>query len=97
LVWNPQVSDPASPTGVRLVHCDSGPSNLVEVAAIRQQGEVYAKPRVGMVDITTVLNSLIAGKQYKQLGQQTFGNGGNGCLIYASWVELVWKPAAPAV
>lgn len=87
LVWNPSTG--ISPTGVRLVLCDSGPTNLVEMCEIRQT--YYNSPRVDAVDVTAKLNELITNKQFKQIGQQTFGNGGNGCLIYASWLELVWE------
>jgi hypothetical protein len=93
LVWNPQVTDPVtfSPTGVRLVKFDDGPTNIEEVAAVRSpQGTTYATPRVDAVDVTSALQQIVSALTTKQIGQQTFGNGQNGCLIYGSWLELVW-------
>jgi len=92
LVWNPRTSNPASPTGVRLVSADLGPANIIEQARIiSPSDQAYNSPKVDAVDITSQLNAIIAAGQLKTIGQQTFGNGGNGCLIYASWLEVVWE------
>ncbi len=87
LVWNPSTG--GSPTGARLVHADSGPSNLVQIADIRTTNK--STPIVSSADITNELNALSVSGQWKQILQQTFGNGGNGIKIYGSWVEIVWE------
>jgi hypothetical protein len=92
LVWNPRTSNPASPTGVRLVSADLGPANIAEVARIVSPSDAaYNSPKVDAVEVTAALNAIIGAGQLKTIGQQTFGNGGNGCLIYASWLEVVWE------
>lgn len=92
LVWNPQVSDPTSPTGARLVSMDDGPSNIQQIGRIDSPaGVTYVTPRTNEVDVTDALNALLVGGIDKQLGHQTYGNGSNGCLIYSSSVEIVWE------
>ncbi len=92
LVWNPRTNNPASPTGVRLVSADLGPTNIQEICRITSpSNQAYNSPKVDGVDVTSYLNAIIAAGQLKTIGQQTFGNGGNGCLIYASWIEVVWE------
>lgn len=91
LVWNPRTSNPASPTGVRLVSADLGPTNIAEQTRIvSPTSQAYNSPKVDAVDVTSQINAIIDAGQLKTIGQQTFGNGGNGCLIYASWLEVVW-------
>lgn len=91
LVWNPCTSQPESPTGVRLVSADLGPSNIAEICRITSPADSpHNAPKVDAVDVTAALNAIIEAGALKTIGQQTFGNGANGCLIYASWLELVW-------
>lgn len=91
LVWNPCTLDPASPTGARLVSADNGPRNLAEVARIWSPvDQPCTTPRVDSVEITGALNEILVARVLKQIGQQTFGNEANGCLIYASWIEMLW-------
>ena len=91
LTWNPCTLDPAFPTGTRLVSADHGPSNLSEIARIRSpEDQPCTNPRVDAVEITGALNEILDAKILKQIGQQTFGNEANGCLIYASWIEMLW-------
>lgn len=93
-VWNPRVSDPASPTSIRLISADFGPANIQQIGQVLSPaGAVSQAPRVDAVDVTSALNQIIDAGQVKTLGQQTFGNGANGCLIYASWIEVVWESA----
>lgn len=87
LVWNPNTT--SGYTAVRLVTADNGPANLVEIARISNNN--YTSPKVDAVDITADLNALIAAGRFKQILQQTAGNGANGALIYASWIEIVWE------
>ena len=83
LVWNPNTS--ASPTGVRLIHADSGPTNEVELARFLR---TYTNtPVVDAVDITADLQGLT---EHKTLAHQTAGNGQGGCKIYGSWIECIW-------
>lgn len=88
LVWNPN-TDVVS-TKVRLIKADSGITNVEEIAQISRSN--YHNPTVNGVDITIALQSILdSGLSWKQLGQQTIGNGKNGCLIYASWIEIIWE------
>ena len=86
LVWNPNTNE--SPTGVRLVSADSGPANEAEQASFSRAN--YANPRVDSVDVTNQLKAIIAAGMSKSIAHQTYGNGGNGCKIYGSWIECVW-------
>jgi hypothetical protein len=86
VAWNPNTG--SSPTAVRLVYADLGPANLVEIAKFTRTNQTT--PLVDQIDITQKLNDLIAAGAHKQFLQQTAGNGGNGCLIYGSWIEIVW-------
>lgn len=87
LAWNPNTG--ASPTGVRLIHADQGPSNIVQIAEFRATNK--NTPKVDGIEITNELNALISAGLWKQLGHQTFGNGANGALIYSSVIECVWE------
>lgn len=87
IVWNPNTT--SGYTAVRLVKGDDGPANLVELA--RVQHNYYTSPKVDAVDITAALQGIVNNQQYKQILQQTAGNGAYGALIYASWIEIVWE------
>ena len=54
-------------------------------------GTNYNNPRVDAVIVTGFIQALINGGVDKNIGMQTHGNGSNGCLIYGSWIEIVWK------
>ena len=88
IVWDPDAPG-ATPTGIRLVTCDSGPVNIVEL----QKFEVgsYTSERVDAVVITTDMQTLLTNGVDKFLGIQVRGDGSNKCLIYASWIEIVWE------
>lgn len=93
LVWNPRVTDSVSfsPTGVRLVKFDSGPTNIEQITAVRSPaGTTYTTPRVDAVDVSSAFQQIVSSLASKHIGHQTFGNGQHGCLIYGSWLELVW-------
>jgi hypothetical protein len=91
LTWNPCTPDPALRTGARLVSADNGPSNLAEIARIWSPAQQpCTTPRVDAVEITDALNEILDVQVLKHIGQQTFGNEVTGCLIYASWIELIW-------
>ena len=86
VVWNPSTSE--SPTGIRLVVADDGPTILYSFA---EQRQAHTKtPVVSGVDVTEELNEIIESGLDIQLIQQTFGNGVSGPLIYASWIEVVY-------
>jgi hypothetical protein len=88
LSWNPMTG--TSPTGVRLVFADDGPSNIQEI--VRQLRTNGNTPYDDAFDITAKFqatwNAYQAAGKYVNLGHQTVGNGGNSPLIYGSWVEL---------
>lgn len=86
LVWNPDTAE--SPTGVRLVSADSGPTNIAALATITEAGTIT--PIVRAADVTVALQAIIAAGQDKHIGQQTAGNGGNGPKIYKSAIECWW-------
>lgn len=86
VVWNPSTSN--SPTGVRLVKCDTGPSNIEQIGRITRT--YTTTPVVDVVDITTEMQDIVDAGLYKVIGHQTFGNGVNSGKIYGSWIEIVW-------
>lgn len=86
LVWNPNTV--SGYTGVRLIKSDNGPSNMVEIARLTNNN--YTSPRVDSVNITAALQDIVNNGQYKQILQQTAGNGTDGAMIYASWIEIIW-------
>lgn len=87
--WNPNTG--SSPTAVRLVAADDGPANIRELARFTRTN--YNTPVDDTIDITRPLQAVWNACQSlnigKQIGHQTAGNGGNGPLIYGSWVELL--------
>ncbi len=83
VAWTPNTGG-----GLRLVKFDNGPMNIEEIARIEASG---ATPVTGGVDITAALQSILDAGQFKQLGQQTHGNGSSACTVYASWIEIIWK------
>lgn len=91
--WNPNA--PAdSPSVVRLVHCDDGPSNIVEIHEFRRT--YYTTPADDAFDFTSIIKPLWdkwrdAGL-YKHIGHQT---AGASPLIYQSRVELYLTPETP--
>lgn len=87
IVWNPNTT--SGYTAVRLVKGDDGPANLVELGRVQHNN--YTSPKVDVIDITPALQDIALNKLYKQILQQTAGNGANGPLIYASWIEIVWE------
>lgn len=94
VVWNPMYpgEETSEKTGVRLVNFDNGPKNISEISSIRPVSGVLAKsPRVDVRSVTDNFNKMISNGISKQVGNQTIGNGKNGCLIYASWIEFVWR------
>ncbi len=84
LAWNPSTG--VSPTGVRLVKCDDGPTNCQPIATVLMSA--YQAPRVDGATITSQIQYMIDNAEYKHIGQQTVGNGQNGCIIYSSFVEI---------
>lgn len=88
VAWNPNTNTDVK-TGLLLVTADSGPTNILEVARIEHSN--YMNPRVDAVDVTSVLNGMIQGGVWKQIGQQTFGNATTGPLVYSSTIEVIWE------
>lgn len=88
LAWNPSTG--SSKTGVRLVYCDDGPSNIQEIG--RQERVDANTPFDDTLDVTAVVQSVwdtyAAAGKYFQFGHQAYGNGANGPLIYGSWIEI---------
>lgn len=62
LVWNPQVIDTVgfSPTGVRLVKFDDGPTNIQQIAVVNSpSGRTYNSPKVDSFDVTLSLQQIL--------------------------------------
>jgi len=90
VVWNPSTVNGGGTTAIRLVNFDDGPSNIVEMARFDSPAGGYNSPRVETVNVTTALQNAINGGIEKQFGHQTAGTGSSGCLIYGSWLDVVW-------
>ncbi len=81
------------PITLRLVNCDDGPANLVEMGRMSTAAwpagiNVWNKP----IDITIAMNNLIAAKVYKNVGWQLIGDSTSQAVVYASRLELYWQP-----
>jgi hypothetical protein len=83
LVWTPN----ASGCGVQLVHADSGPTNITQVAEFT--GNAAVTPVASAVNVTSTLAPIIAAGARKFIGQQVKGNGSVGAVIFASRVEMI--------
>lgn len=86
LAWNPNAD--ASPTGVRLVMADSGPSNVQVLEQFIQANR--RTPMVSAVDITHKFNILNTNNIPKSIAMQTVGTGALKALVYSSVIECVW-------
>lgn len=80
------------PIVLRLVSCDDGPTNIVEMARISTANwpagiNVWNAP----VGITAAMNTLIAAKVYKNVGWQWIGDGSSQATILVSRLELYWQ------
>ena len=88
LAWSPTTT--ISPTGVRLIYADSGPTNVEVFSNASFLRTNLNTPVVDAADITEQFNYFIENKCHKTLGIQTVGNGSNGCKIYSSIIEVIW-------
>ena len=93
IVWNPNVqSYPYSPTSVRLVIADDGPTNIYQIAQVMPpSGVASITPIVSAVDVTQLFKTLVSQSINKTVGHQSVGNTATGPLIYGSWLEVVWE------
>jgi hypothetical protein len=80
LVWTPNGN---AANGVRVVHADDGPTNLVTIAEFT--GRTEATPVVDGLDVTATWNALIAGQVQKHIGLQLRGNP----IVFRSTFEIV--------
>jgi hypothetical protein len=80
LVWNPGGN---AANGVRLIHADDGPANIVPLAEVT--GSVYVTPIVSAVALTPAWNGLIGGA-YKHVGMQMKG----APTVFQSRLEVVY-------
>ncbi|MBE3085089.1 MAG: hypothetical protein IMZ64_02600 [Bacteroidetes bacterium] len=87
LTWNPHATS-ATVTGVRLVKCDDGPTNIEVISTVEEGSNT--SPSVDAVDVTTDLQTILSGGVYKNIGHQARGDGSNQCSIYSSVIEVVW-------
>lgn len=87
MVWKPM----ASYNALRIVHHDSGPTNVTQIAEIT--GLTDTTPVVSTVDITTDINALFDGGIEKRFSHQ-INAGATGPVIYVSRLEIVWEGAA---
>lgn len=87
VAWNPNTSG-ATASGVRLIHADSGPTNITQIAEFTATGST---PRTDAVEVTSDLNTLLAGGSNKTIGYQAKGDGTNACNVYLSVIECVWE------
>lgn len=69
---------------------DEGVTNISQMARIDSLAEVSSGPRVDSEDVTNEISQIVYGGVVKQLWHRTYGNGLEGCLIYGSWLDLVW-------
>jgi hypothetical protein len=74
---------------LRLVACDDGPSNIIEIARI--QGNGAMGPSVQAIDITAALNALIAAGVDKQIGFQIGGDGINQWTLHEVQLEINYE------
>lgn len=74
---------------VRLVACDDGPSNVVEIARINGNGNMG--PSGQSCDITQALNDLIAEGCDRQIGFQIAGDGVNQWTLYEVQLEIHYE------
>lgn len=74
---------------IQLVHCDNGPSNLVEIAHV---GGVANPSGVAndAVDITAAFNALVAARLPKNIGFLAKGDGGTNMTLWNSRLELYY-------
>lgn len=83
LVWTP--NDPSN--GMRLIHADSGPSNVVEIHEFTGLSDV--NPIISEYDLTTEFNSLIGSPDWKTIAHQ--GKVSTGSVdLWASWLTILW-------
>lgn len=82
IVWTPG----AAANGIRLLHADPGPTNIVVMG--EQTGNPASTPVSTAVDITDQLNTLIQGRKLKFLQHQVRSNG--SMTVHASRLEIVW-------
>lgn len=91
IAWNP--STDAHPTQVRLIAATDGPTIFDQLALISVAN--YRAPKVDGADITAALQAIWDNPKLNlpgiDIGHQTTGNGVNGPLIYASWLEVVFQ------
>lgn len=85
VAWNP--TSGTVPTGVRLVKFDNGPLNIIEITSILMSNTLT--PIGSGADVTSQIQTILDDGQFKQLGEQTIGNGTNGCLIYSSVLYII--------
>jgi hypothetical protein len=90
VVWDPNAGGFGS-TGVRLVHADSGPSNITAFSGCSLTATDTGTVRNDAVNVLTELQGFLDGGTYKQIGHQGIGNATNAPKIYMSELELVWE------
>jgi hypothetical protein len=88
VIWDPNGSG-AGQTGVRLVHADSGPSNITSIVA--QTDDATGSVRNDAFDVTSTLQGFLDSETYKQIGHQMIGNATTAANLYMSELELIWK------
>ena len=71
---------------IRVVHMDSGPTNIVQMGRI--DGVTSNSPRPGAVDITAAYNALVAARTMKFIGYQVWTDGVVPWTLYDVHLEL---------
>lgn len=84
-VWTPNTSQ----AGIQLIHMDDGPANITTFAECGHNGQTT--PIVSSVDVTGVLNTLIANGVKKHIGWQSKSNGTTPPTIYKVGFEIVYE------
>jgi hypothetical protein len=72
---------------IRLIHCDGGPTNIVQIA---ERTSSLATPTNLTAGVTDEINALINAGIPKQIGFQVKGDGITTFTLYESTLELVF-------
>lgn len=88
VVWNPNTVNNSNATALRLVHADSGPSNITAIAQFAVAATT--SPISDGLYVTSTLQALLDAGVSKQLGIQMAGNANDAPKLYKFCLELEW-------
>ncbi len=89
ITWQPKGD---TTCGARLIHADSGPANIVQLAEITGNSTPNGQSTNTGVDITTAMNTLRTAGAWKQIIMQVKGGAAafGGMIIHSSALEVVY-------